>query len=73
MEALAVEGNNPGGFLPAVLERVQAKRGNRGCIRMTENAEYAAFLAQAVAVSFQVQVSHVLRLFLHYRVLPALG
>src|SRR5262245_14764762 len=73
MEALAVEGNNAGGFLTAVLERVQAKRGNRGCIRMTENAEYAAFLAQAVAVSFQVHVSHVLRLFLHYRVLPALG
>src|SRR5262245_43425687 len=81
METLAVEGNNAGGFLTAVLERVQAKRGNRGCIRMTENAEYAAFLTQAVAFSFQVHVSHVLshvlnhvlRLVLHYRVLPALG
>ena len=45
MEALAVEGDDAGGFLAAMLQRVQAKRGDGGGVGMTEDAEYAAFLA----------------------------
>jgi hypothetical protein len=33
-----------------MLERMQAERGDGGGIGMAENAEHAAFLAQAVAV-----------------------
>src|SRR5262249_17847917 len=65
MEPLAVEGDDAGGFLTAMLESVQTKRSNRCGIGMTENAEYAAFLAQAVAVKIQLRPGHVLRLFLH--------
>jgi AMMECR1 domain-containing protein len=50
METLSVERNNAGGFLTAMLKSVQAKGDNRGCIGMTENAEYAALLTQTVAV-----------------------
>ena len=48
MEALAVERHDAGGFLPAMLERVQAERRDRGGVRMAENAEHAALLVQAV-------------------------
>ncbi len=50
MEALAVETDDAGGLLAAVLERVQAERGDGGGVGMAENAEHAAFLAQAVGV-----------------------
>ena len=50
MEPLAVEGDDAGGFLAAVLEGVQAERGDRGGVGMAEDAEDAAFLAQPVAV-----------------------
>ena len=50
MEALAVEGDDAGGFLAAVLQGVQAERGDGGGVGMAENAEHAAFLAQPVAV-----------------------
>ena len=50
METLAVEGDDAGGFLAAMLERVQAERGDGGGIGMAEDAEHAAFLAQGVAV-----------------------
>ena len=45
MEALAVEGDDAGGFLAAVLERVQAERGDGGGVGMAEDAEHAAFFA----------------------------
>ena len=45
MEALAVEGDDAGGFLAAMLERVQAERGDRGRVGMAEDAEDAAFFA----------------------------
>jgi hypothetical protein len=45
MEALAVEADDAGGFLAAMLERVQAERGDGGGVGMAENAEHAAFLA----------------------------
>ena len=53
MEALAVEGDDAGGFLAAMLERVQAERGDGGGVGMAENAEHAAFFAQAVAVEVE--------------------
>ena len=54
VEALAVERDDAGGFLAAMLKRMQAERGNRGGVGMTENAEYAALLAQAVGVGVEV-------------------
>ena len=53
MEALAVEGDDAGGLLAAVLERVQAERGDGGGVGMAEDAEDAAFLAQPVAVEIE--------------------
>ena len=50
MEALAVVGDDAGGFLAAVLQRVQAKRGDGGSVGMTEDAEHAAFFAQPVGI-----------------------
>ena len=50
MEPVAVEGDDAGGFLAAMLERMQAERGDGGGIGMAENAEHAAFLAQAVGI-----------------------
>ena len=50
MEALAVEGDDAGGFLSAMLERVETK-GCDGCgVGMAEDAEDAAFFAQAIGV-----------------------
>ena len=50
MEAGAIVGDDAGGFLAAMLQRVQAERGDGGGIRMAENAEHAAFLAQAIGI-----------------------
>ena len=56
MEALAVEGDDAGGFLAAMLQRVQAERRDGGGIRVAEDAEDAAFLAQPVAVEIEEAV-----------------
>ncbi len=53
MEALAVEGDDAGRLLAAMLERVQAERGDRGGVGMAEDAEDAALLAQPVAVKIE--------------------
>ena len=45
MEAAAVEGDDAGGFLAAMLEGVQSKRGDGGGLGVAEDAEHAAFLA----------------------------
>ena len=50
VEMVAVEGDDAGGFLAAMLQGVQAERGDRCGIGMAENAEHAAFLVQAVVV-----------------------
>ncbi len=50
MEALAVEGDDAGGLLAAVLERVQPQRGNGRGIAIADNAEDAAFFPQMVRV-----------------------
>ena len=56
LEPAAVEGDDPGRFLAAVLKRVQAERGDRGGVGMPEDAENAAFLAQAIGVEIEVAV-----------------
>ena len=55
MEARAVEGDDAGRLLAAVLQSVQAERGDRRGGGMTEDAEDAAFLAQPVAVEIEVR------------------
>src|SRR4029077_8505933 len=53
VEPLAVEGDDAGGFLAAVLQRVQAERRDRGCVGVAENAEYAALLAQPIGIKIE--------------------
>ncbi len=50
MKALAVERDDAGGFLAAMLKRMQAERGNGGSVGMSEDAEHPAFLAEPVGV-----------------------
>src|SRR5512143_2310149 len=47
-EMSVVIGDDTGGFLPAMLKRMQAEHGQRARIRVPENAEYAALLAQRI-------------------------
>ena len=49
-ELLAVEGDDAGRLLAAVLQRVQAERGQRRRLRMAEDAEDAALLVELVVV-----------------------
>ena len=51
-ELVAVERDNAGSLLAAVLQGMQAERGNGGGVVMAENAEHAAFLVEAVAFDF---------------------
>ena len=57
MKAPAVVGDDARRLLAAVLERVQAERGDGGGILVVEDAEHAALLAQAVAVHLEVQIA----------------
>ena len=43
---VAVEAGDAGGFLPAMLQRVQAERGDGGGVGDVPDAEDAAFLVQ---------------------------
>jgi hypothetical protein len=54
-QRLAVRGGNAGGFLPAMLQRVQRKVGKVGSFRMTVDADHAALLVKAIE-SFVVSV-----------------
>ena len=45
METAAVEGDDAGGFLAAMLEGVQSQCGDRGGLGVAEDAEHTAFLA----------------------------
>ena len=53
VEPHAVESDDAGGLLAAMLQGVQAERGDRGGVGMVENAEDAALLAQSVAVGVE--------------------
>ncbi len=48
MKAFAVEGDDAAAFLAAMLEAVQAERGEHGGVFAGEHAEYAALLARLV-------------------------
>ena len=62
MEALAVERDDAGGFLTAVLQRMQAERRDSGGVGMTEDSEYSAFFAEPVRVKIEeVGFSHEFR------------
>jgi hypothetical protein len=50
MERLAIETGDAGGFLTAVLQRMQAKRGKGGGAVSAPDGEDAALLAQPVIV-----------------------
>src|SRR5262245_7938580 len=50
MEALAIVGNDAGGFLAAMLERVQPERRDRCSVWVTEHAKDATLLTQSVVV-----------------------
>jgi hypothetical protein len=54
VETVAVEGNDAGGFLSAVLKGMQPKSGDRRSFRMTIDAEYAAFFAERVAIKVEI-------------------
>ncbi len=56
MEALAVEGDDPGRFLAAVLQGVQPERGDRRRVRVAENPEDAAFLAKPIGVEIEGRI-----------------
>jgi hypothetical protein len=55
IEALAIEGDDAGRFLAAMLERMQAERGQCRRIIMPVNPEDTAFLAQRVAVEIEIE------------------
>ena len=55
VEPLAVEGDDARRLLAAMLERVQAERDDRRGVRMAEDAEDAAFLAQPVVVEIDAE------------------
>ncbi len=57
MELFSIERDDTSRFLTAMLERMQAKRGEGGCIRVPEDAEDAAFFVQRVAIHI---VGHVI-------------
>ena len=43
-------------FLTAMLKRMKAERRQRGCLRMPENAEHAAFFVQRIAIGIEFMV-----------------
>lgn len=50
VKALAVIGDNAAGFLSAVLQGVEAKRGHGRGVVMPVNAEYAAFFVELIII-----------------------
>jgi hypothetical protein len=54
MKPGAIKGDDAGGFLAAMLQGVQSKRGDGGGVGMAEDAEHPAFLAQRIAVQIVI-------------------
>ena len=54
VELLAVEGDDAAGFLSAMLEGVQAERGDCGGVGVPKNTKDPAFLAESVVVVAQI-------------------
>jgi len=55
VKALTVECDDSGRFLASMLQRVEAKRGNCGRIRVAGYAENPAFLAQTIVVQIEIE------------------
>jgi hypothetical protein len=55
VKAAAVEGDDAGGFLAAMLKGVQSEGGDSCGLGVPEDAEHAAFLAQRVAFQIVLQ------------------
>ena len=55
VKSASIKGHDACGFLAAMLQGVQSKRGDGGGFRMAEDAEHAAFLAERVA--FEIAIS----------------
>ncbi len=53
VELPAVEADDARRFLAAMLQRVQAERGEGGGLRVAQDAEHAAFFVQRVAVQVE--------------------
>jgi hypothetical protein len=53
VKALAVERDDAGGLLAAMLKRVQAECGDGRSVRVTEYAEYTALFAQPVRIKIE--------------------
>jgi hypothetical protein len=58
VKTLAVKADNPGGFLAAMLQRVEAERGNRRGVGVAEDTEYAALFTQPIAVKVAIISMH---------------
>jgi hypothetical protein len=56
VELAAVEGDDAAGFLAAVLEGVEAQRGEGGGIGVAVDAKNSAFFAEPVAVEVKIEV-----------------
>src|SRR3569623_3538437 len=57
VEAVAVEGDDAGCFLTAMLESVKPEGGDRGGVGMAEDAEHAAFFPECIAFAEQIDVA----------------
>ncbi len=62
VEAGAVEADDAGGFLAAMLQRMQSQRRHRGGIRHVPDAENPAFLVQGVVVGIPAGEGHMQQL-----------
>ena len=69
-EFLAVEADDPGRFLPAMLERVEPQRGRRRRVIGADRTEDSAFLAQLVAIAIKEGVSHIEGCHRHHQTCP---
>ena len=56
MEALAVEGDDAGGFLAAVLKCVETQCSDGSGFRVAEYAEDTAFFAQPISIKIEIEI-----------------
>ncbi|GAB5506496.1 MAG: hypothetical protein Rhirs2KO_16590 [Rhizobiaceae bacterium] len=68
MKLAAIIGSNARRFLTAMLQRVQAKRGDRGRVLTSENAEHAAFIMEMIVGFRRGEVIHAISI--HWSLRP---
>ena len=57
LETASVESDDARRLLAAMLKGMQAERGDRRGVGMAEDAEHAAFFAQAVALKIEIGIA----------------